>query len=207
MPAFSGKNVVSAASSQGVHGFQADAHAHQAAQKSRRHKAQKLAAAKDHEFRAKAGNFFKMTGCQVFKAPAWPVLSLTTRTDEHAAVNLFCHPWAGQSDPARAIAKNGLDFKTIWLEFHAVLGWAAWPIWNERAKGGCNGFSLADGRLVFAIERPFYVVKLRIAPECSPCCCTACGQADSVHTWSEGFKHANNTQTHHQICQARQCLL
>ena len=47
MPAFPGKNVVSAASSQGVHGFQADAHAHQAAQKSRRHKAQKLAAIRE----------------------------------------------------------------------------------------------------------------------------------------------------------------
>jgi len=27
---------------------------------------------------------------------------------------------AGQPDPARAIAKNRLGFKTIWLEFHAV---------------------------------------------------------------------------------------
>ena len=120
MPAFPCKNVVSAACRQRVHGFQADTQAHQAAQKSWGHKAQKRATAKDHEFRAEAGNFLKMSARQVCKAPAWPDLAFAARANEHAAVDFFSHTFAGQPDPARAIAKNRLGFKTIWLEFHAV---------------------------------------------------------------------------------------
>jgi len=148
MPAFPGKDVVSAASRQRVHGFQADAQAHQPAEKRWRHKAQTRAAAKDHQFRAKAGNFFKMTGRQVFKALAKPVLALATRAYKHAAVDFFSHPLAGESDPAWAIAKDGLNVKAIWLEFHAARISVAGLVGSGCSERGPGRISQASGRLV-----------------------------------------------------------
>jgi hypothetical protein len=61
-----------------------------------------------------------MQGTKVFKPCAIPIQPLPVRADEHAAHDFFGYALTGQTNPARAVTKDGLNVEAIRLKFHDI---------------------------------------------------------------------------------------